>query len=84
MTYDARKAALKEQDYWVDACLTALCFAYSSGPNVRAYVQRGVQILELCPHDWCHGIVDALNRAYGNEHVSYRIPEVSDSPAEKE
>ena len=82
MTYDARQAALKEQDYWVEQCLATLCHAYLSGPNTRFYVARGVRVDELCRHTWCHGVVDVLNRAYGNEHVTYRIPEVGDAARE--
>ena len=78
MTWDARQAAFKEQEAWVKACLAALCSAYGScyGPSA---VTRGARTEELCSHTWCHGILDVLNRAYGNEHVSYRMPEERDA-----
>jgi hypothetical protein len=69
VTYDARQAALREQDAWVEACLASLCYSYH-----RKLLSRGAVVLEVCSHEWCHGVVDVLNRAYGNEHVSYRIP----------
>lgn len=83
MTYDARLAVLKEQQAWVDAALDALCFSYRNFPYVYAAVQRGILVKEHCPHPWCHGIVDVLNRAYGNVHVHYRMPDEGDPAKEK-
>lgn len=83
MTYDARQAAFKEQDVWVQACIDSMCQVYISGPNLRYNIGQGVRTIELCSHPWCHGVVDVLNRAYGNEHVSYRMPEERDPAVEK-
>lgn len=79
MTYDARQAAFREQGAWVEACQAALCSAYSSCCGASGVHCGSPRLEEACNHAWCHGIVDVLNRAYCNPHVSYRIPEVSDA-----
>ena len=79
MTYDARRAVLDEQKAWVEACLASLCSAYGATACDRHIPIGSPRLDEICNHAWCHGIVDVLNRAYCNPHVSYRIPEVSDA-----
>lgn len=78
MTYDARQAAFREQKAWIEACVAALCYAYRQGADSDVHMHMGGKVEELCNHDWCHGIVDVLNRAYGSSHVSYRMPENND------
>lgn len=79
MTYDARRASFRRQDAWVAACKKSLCGAYNNCCGTP-YLSMGTHIEEKCNHQWCHGILDVVNQAHGNEHVSYQIPLDGDSP----
>ncbi len=65
-----RRAALAEMDRWVEACRASLCFTYRH--DYHALPVLGAVIPELCNHQWCHGILDALNRA--NYEYGLHIP----------
>ena len=72
MTYDARRAALKIQKHWIDSCKESLCYVYKGGWTQHAPIK------ENCAHQWCHGILDVLNRSDADPTASYRIPDEND------
>lgn len=52
-----KDTAQEERDVWIEAVYTTLCAAYKGTRPIF-----GVVTLEQCPHFWCHGALDVLNR----------------------